>query len=217
MMGHTGVALALVVALFCPALAHRAIGERSKCVSSSRTIYDTPFNFTMLNGTTVPLSKFRGEIHITINATYLSTHGANWQYPLFNALQELEGVTVLGFPCNQFGLQEPGANSEILKILEHVRPGGGFQPNFPMFEKLEVNGENAHPLFKFLKDQCNVVTSQFAPKARLFYEPIQPNDIEWNFHKFLVDQEGRARRRYHHNTPPDAAIVRKDIRFLQNN
>uniref|UniRef100_H2Y516 Glutathione peroxidase n=1 Tax=Ciona savignyi TaxID=51511 RepID=H2Y516_CIOSA len=84
-----------------------------------------------------------------------------------------------------------------------------------MFEKLDVNGEHAHPMFTFLKDHCNVVTSQFASRERLFYDPIKPNDIEWNFHKFLVDQDGRPRRRYHHNTPPDSAVIRKDIEFLR--
>ncbi|CAK8671601.1 unnamed protein product [Clavelina lepadiformis] len=116
------------------------------------------------------------------------------------------------FTC--LSTEEPGSNGEILKILEHVRPGNGYVPNFPLFEKIDVNGASAHPLFKFMKSQCNVVSAQFASRERLFYDPVTPLDIEWNFHKFLVDHNGKVARRYNHNVSPDSAILQKDIKAL---
>lgn len=121
---------------------------------------------------------------------------------------------MLGFPCNQFGLQEPGKNSEILKILQHVRPGNGFVPNFPLFEKIEVNGNSEHPLFTFLKSKCDVVTETFQDRAKLFYDRISPNDIEWNFHKFIVDHNGKVHRRYNHNLSPENDLIMNDVRSL---
>jgi len=126
----------------------------------------------------------------------------------------LPNVTVLAFPTNQFGLQEPGKNHEILNVLKYVRPGRGYEPNFPIFEKMEVNGEGEHPVFAFMKAQCHSVTSRFAPQKDLYWEPIRPNDIEWNFHKFLVDKEGRVYRRYNHNVPPQSPVIKNDIEKL---
>ena len=76
-----------------------------------------------------------------------------FHYPLLNALREeyAGDLEILGFPSNLFLLQEPGSNSEILPLLEHVRPGGGYVPSFPMFEKLDVNGENEHAMYTQLK------------------------------------------------------------------
>uniref|UniRef100_A0A670I4V9 Glutathione peroxidase n=1 Tax=Podarcis muralis TaxID=64176 RepID=A0A670I4V9_PODMU len=85
-----------------------------------------------------------------------------------------QGLTVLAFPCNQFGHQENATNEEILNSLKYVRPGNGYEPNFSVFEKCEVNGENAHPLFKFLKK----------------------DDIAWNFEKFLISRDGVPFKRY---------------------
>ncbi|CAK8671602.1 unnamed protein product [Clavelina lepadiformis] len=197
-----GLIWALIVAMtLCDfAKAQRRISSRVACNPTRSTIYDQRHYFTKLSDRSrVSLSRYRG---------------STWQYPLLNALHDLDGVTVLGFPCNQFGLQEPGHNSEILPILEHVRPGRGYVPNFPLFEKLEVNGDSAHPLFKYMKGQCEVITSAFPSRSRLFYDPITPFDIEWNFHKFLVDHEGKVVRRYHHNVSPTSYTIRKDIRDL---
>lgn len=82
-----------------------------------------------------------------------SIPGFTYQYLLLNALVKVysPNLRVLGFPCNQFGMQEPGTNDEILSGLKYVRPGHGFVPKFPIFTKTEVNGENEDPLFTFLK------------------------------------------------------------------
>uniref|UniRef100_A0AAY4E2W5 Glutathione peroxidase n=1 Tax=Denticeps clupeoides TaxID=299321 RepID=A0AAY4E2W5_9TELE len=123
-----------------------------------------------------------------------------------NALhEELKGYgfVVLGFPCNQFGKQEPGENHEILPTLQYVRPGNGFVPNFELFEIGDVNGLYEQGLFTFLK--VSVETDL------LFWEPLKVNDIKWNFEKFLVGPDGKPVMRWYprvndhvflHNRPP---------------
>lgn len=122
-----------------------------------------------------------------------------------NALQDsFRDFKVLGVPCNQFGLQEPGANgTEILHCLEHVRPGGGFQPNFQLTEKIEVNGEGEHPMYSYMKSLCPSPTQTFADVDRLFYSPLMVGDIRWNFEKFLLDREGQPVARYSHVFLPE--------------
>jgi glutathione peroxidase len=131
-----------------------------------------------------------------------------------NALQEsYKGFVLLAFPCNQFGLQEPGANgSEIMNALKYIRPGGGFEPNFPMFEKIEVNGENEHPLYTYLKTFCPSPMKVFAPPHRVFYKPQFSSDIRWNFEKFLIDKRGKPVTRYTEMFHPDE--IRQDIQHL---
>lgn len=100
------------------------------------------------------------------------------------------GFEILGFPCNQFNKQEPGANgTEIINGVYYVRPGMGFTPNFPLFEKVDVNGPDEHPLFTFLKSGCPPSDSIFYPHL-LFYTPIKSNDITWNWETFLVSPDG---------------------------
>uniref|UniRef100_A0A3Q4H7S8 Glutathione peroxidase n=1 Tax=Neolamprologus brichardi TaxID=32507 RepID=A0A3Q4H7S8_NEOBR len=95
--------------------------------------------------------------------------------------------TVLGFPCNQFGLQSPGkVNHEMLNILKYVRPGGGFMPKFPVFSKVEVNGLNEDPLFTFLKESLPFVNPVIGDIKKFYWSPIKVNDIRWNFEKFLI-------------------------------
>jgi len=127
---------------------------------------------------------------------------------------------VLGFPCNQFGFQEPGANgTEIHSSLLNVRPGKGFTPYFPLFQKTNVNGEktdaygdnydtgaryavvnethtNEDPIFTYLKSRCAAPREYFDPTYELMYEPKKSRDIRWNFEKFLIDQDGKPVQRY---------------------
>uniref|UniRef100_A0A673ITL3 Glutathione peroxidase n=1 Tax=Sinocyclocheilus rhinocerous TaxID=307959 RepID=A0A673ITL3_9TELE len=127
-------------------------------------------------------------------------------YLELNALQEEfrdVGFTILGFPCNQFGMQEPGKNYEILPALKYVRPGNGFVPNFQLFEKVDVNGVNEHALFTILK-QCSAEICML-----LFWEPLKVNDIKWNFEKFLVGPDGRPVMRWFPRV--NVSEVRADI------
>ncbi|KAM3613332.1 uncharacterized protein V6R79_024395 [Siganus canaliculatus] len=121
------------------------------------------------------------------------------------------GLTILGFPCNQFGKQEPGQKHEILPGIKHVRPGNGFVPNFLLFEKGDVNGRKEQGLFTFLKSSCPPVGDDFGdPTDRLFWEPLKINDIKWNFEKFLVGPNGKPVMRWHPTV--NISVIRADIR-----
>jgi len=120
---------------------------------------------------------------------------------------------ILGFPCNQFGLQEPGANaSEIFAVLKYIRPGDGFVPKFDMFKKDGVNGKDENPIYTFLKSRCSSPKVKFRPVSRLYYEPLHADDIRWNFEKFLVDCSGNPMRRYDASLDPMA--LTEDIDYL---
>ncbi len=116
--------------------------------------------------------------------------------PQFAGLEELytklkpQGLEILGFPCNQFGKQDPGTNEEISEFCQL-----NYGVSFPMFSKVEVNGANATPLFKFLKQEAPGV--------------IGTEGIKWNFTKFLVDQSGQVLKRYASATKP--ADIEADI------
>uniref|UniRef100_A0A663MJZ3 Glutathione peroxidase n=1 Tax=Athene cunicularia TaxID=194338 RepID=A0A663MJZ3_ATHCN len=129
-----------------------------------------------------------------------------------NALQnELGpyGLVVLGFPSNQFGKQEPGQNSEILPALKYVRPGGGFVPNFQLFQKGDVNGAKDDALASLLQNACPPVAEEFGNPKNLFWEPLRNHDIKWNFEKFLVGPDGVPVMRWYHRA--NIAVVKNDI------
>jgi glutathione peroxidase len=149
---------------------------------------DSIYAFTAesLGGESVNLDTFRDKVVLIVNVA--SECGFTPQY---KGLQELyarfagRGFDVLGFPCNQFGKQEPGDAAQIGSFCEK-----NYGVTFPMFAKIDVNGANAHPLYKFLKDK----------------EPgmLGIEAIKWNFTKFLVDRNGQVVRRYAPTTKPDA-------------
>jgi len=163
------------------------------------------------------LSEFTGQVVLVVNLA--SFWGSTPQYFCLNALIEKysgEKFQVLGFPCNQFGLQEPGANArEILATLQSVRPGGGFFPNFKMFSKTEVNGKNESAIFTFLKSRCLPPRRLFFDTQKLFYEPLHQNDIRWNFEKILVDHKGQPFRRYEPSVKPTDLIPDIDALLLK--
>ena len=113
---------------------------------------------------------------------------------------ESKGLSVLAFPCNQFGHKENCNNDEILKMLKYVRPGDNYKPKFDMMAKIEVNGSNAHPLFKYLKEQLPYPSDDRTPlmenKRFIIWNPVERNDISWNFNKFLVGRDGKPVKRY---------------------
>uniref|UniRef100_A0A3B3RZY0 Glutathione peroxidase n=1 Tax=Paramormyrops kingsleyae TaxID=1676925 RepID=A0A3B3RZY0_9TELE len=100
---------------------------------------------------------------------------------------------VLGFPCNQFGLQSPEANHETLNILKYARPGAGFIPKFPVFAKVKVNGLDEHPFFTYLKNSLSFVNPVIGDIKKFYWSPIRVNDIRWNFEKFLIRADGRSK------------------------
>lgn len=99
-----------------------------------------------------------------------------------------------------------------MNSLKYVRPGGGFEPNFELTEKIEVNGPNEHPLYTFFKSFCPSPNQYFAEKGRLFYEDLKGNDIRWNFEKFLVDRNGIPVMRFSEMYPVDDIVP--DIKQL---
>ncbi|WP_163339431.1 glutathione peroxidase [Desulfopila sp. IMCC35008] len=137
-----------------------------------------------IEGERTNLSEYKGKVLIIVNVA--SKCGFTPQY---DGLEELyrkfsqNGLVVLGFPCNQFGQQEPGSEQEI---KEFCRLNYGV--TFPMFAKVEVNGGNAHPLFEYLKSERPGL--------------LGSRRIKWNFTKFLVDQAGMVVARFAPNTPP---------------
>uniref|UniRef100_A0AAY5K7A8 Glutathione peroxidase n=1 Tax=Esox lucius TaxID=8010 RepID=A0AAY5K7A8_ESOLU len=175
-----------------------------------KSIYD--FNAETLDGQTIPLSIYRGKVLLIVNLVVFSFYSSVRQYHRLNALMEMFGhlnFTVLGFSCNQFGLQ---ANHETLNILKYVRPGGGFVPKFPVFGKIEVNGLNEEPLFTYLKESLPYVNPVIGDIKKFYWSPIKVNDLRWNFEKFLIASDGEPYRRYELHGPIEN--VEKDIAGL---
>ncbi|KAI7796934.1 putative glutathione peroxidase 1 [Triplophysa rosa] len=132
-----------------------------------------------------------------------------------NALMKMYGdqnFVILGFPCNQFGLQSPEENHETLNVLRCVRPGGGYTPQFPIFSKIEVNGDDENPLYAFLKESLPFVNPVVGDIKKLHWSPIKVNDVRWNFEKFLIGADGVPYRRFDLRCPSEA--VEKHIAML---
>jgi glutathione peroxidase len=154
-------------------------------------IYD--FSATSLSGEDVPLRRFEGQVLLIVNTA--SACGFTPQYRGLEALQQHyapRGFAVLGFPCNQFGAQEPGDARQIAQFCET-----NYAITFPLFAKIDVNGGREHPLYKYLKNQ----------KSGL----LGPS-IKWNFTKFLVDRAGKVVGRYAPTDRPEA--LKKQIEAL---
>jgi len=153
-------------------------------MGTARTVYG--FSASLLDGRTLSLEEFRGRVLLIVNTA--SQCGLTPQYEglerLYESYRDL-GLEVLGFPCNQFGGQEPGSPKQIEAFCEE-----SYGVEFKMFEKIEVNGPDAHPLFKFLK------------KERPGWLGI--GRIRWNFTKFLVDRQGLVVRRFGPAKKPEA-------------
>ena len=161
----------------------------------AQTVYD--FSAEMLEGRQARLAEFAGRVLLIVNTA--SQCGFTPQYAglerLYRAYRD-RGFAVLGFPCNQFGGQEPGSAAEIGAFCEK-----NYGVSFPIFAKIEVNGENAHPLFRFLRREKPGLLGLLGSGA-----------IRWNFTKFLVDRNGRVVARYASMTKPES--LTKDIETL---
>ena len=156
---------------------------------SSSSIYE--FEAKSISGKDIPLSQFKGQVMLIVNTA--SKCGFT---PQFGGLEDLhktyggKGLAVLGFPCNQFGSQDPGADGEIAEFCQV-----NYGVSFPMMGKVDVNGPAAHPLYKWL---CAEAPGLLGSKS-----------VKWNFTKFLVGKDGQVIKRYAPTDKP--ADLAKDI------
>lgn len=155
-------------------------------------IYD--FSVQDINLKSETLAAYRGSVLLIVNVA--SKCGFTPQYAGLEALHrkyQAQGFAVLGFPCDQFGHQEPGNEAEILQFCKLT-----YDVDFPLFAKIDVNGANAHPLYKYLKQQQPGL--------------LGTEGIKWNFTKFLVDRSGKIVKRYAPTDKP--AAIAADIEAL---
>jgi len=153
------------------------------------SIYE--FSATNIKGQEVNLSDYEGKVLLIVNTA--SKCGFT---PQFEGLENLhtelneQGLVILGFPCNQFGSQDPGADGQIEEFCQL-----NYGVSFPMFSKIEVNGSDAHPLYAYMKKEARGV--------------LGSKTIKWNFTKFLVNRDGKVVKRYAPNDKPES--IKTDI------
>jgi glutathione peroxidase len=155
-------------------------------------IYD--FECKLNNGETKSLGDYKNEVLLIVNTA--SECGFTNQYKGLEELYENyrdQGFQVLAFPCNQFGQQEPGDDSEIANFC-----GLKFGTTFPLFSKIDVNGDNTHPLYVYLKQQAKGIVGTQA--------------IKWNFTKFLVNREGKVLKRFAPKDKPES--IEKQLKAI---
>ena len=153
------------------------------------SIYD--FSAQAMTGQTVALSQFKGQVMLVVNTA--SACGFTPQFAGLQALHQeygAQGLVVLGFPCNQFGHQDAGSNDEIAQFCQL-----NYGVSFPMMQKIEVNGPQAHPLYQWLVQEAPGLLGLKA--------------IKWNFTKFLIGRDGRVIQRYAPTDSPQS--LAKDI------
>ena len=158
-------------------------------IAHAESLYD--IKLKDIDGKDTTLAAYKGKAVLIVNVA--SKCGYTKQYAALEATYQKfkdKGFVVLGFPCNQFGGQEPGSNEEIKKFCSSK-----FSVTFPLFDKLDVNGEKRHPLYTAL-----------AGKDSPF-----PGDIKWNFNKFLIGKDGKIVSRYESKVTPDSEELTKAI------
>jgi glutathione peroxidase len=161
-------------------------------LATSQSIYE--FNVNAINGKEVNLQDYQDQVVLVVNTA--SKCGFTKQYAGLENLytdNKAQGFSVLGFPCNQFGEQEKGDSDEISQFCEL-----NFGVTFPLFEKIDVNGEQAAPLFKYLTTNARGI--------------LGSQRIKWNFTKFLIGKDGKVVKRYGSTTKPES--IDADIKRL---
>lgn len=158
---------------------------------ANTSVYD--FTYADIEGKPTKFEQYRGKVTLVVNVA--SKCGLTKQYAALESLYRKhkdDGLVILGFPCNQFGNQEPGTEAEIKEFCS-----ANYNVTFPMFSKIEVNGEKRAPLYKWL------------------LEKTDGKDIEWNFAKFLIGRDGKTAHRFSSKTSPDdpafASAVQKAL------
>ena len=153
------------------------------------------FSAKKINGQEISMQVYEGKVVLVVNTA--SKCGLT---PQFKELEEIykeykeKGLEILGFPCNQFASQDPGSSKEISEFCSL-----NYGVTFTMFDKIDVNGTGAHPLYKYLKEQASGLFNK---------------EIKWNFTKFLIDANGKVVKRYAPTVRPSK--IKKDIEILLN-
>ena len=168
---------------------HRVMAEDSKENGSQASDNVLDFKMNSLDGKQVDLNQYKGDVVLVVNVA--SECGLTPQYTQLQALHEKygsKGLRVLGFPCNQFGRQEPGTSEEIQEFCS-----SNYGVTFDLFEKVDVNGEDACPLYQLL--------------TRLDAKPKGAGNVSWNFEKFLINRDGKLAHRFEPQTKPDDPVL----------
>jgi glutathione peroxidase len=163
------------------------------------------FQVNTIDGKLVQLSAYQGKVLLIVNTASQCSYSR--QFADLQNLYEMyseQGLEILGFPCNQFNDKEPGSNAEVQQFCKSA-----FGVTFPLFEKTEVRGQNAHPLFQYLTKQSpfqgfDIQTSNGQRILNFLqdkYPDIYTGDgVKWNFSKFLIDRQGQVQARFETNT-----------------
>jgi glutathione peroxidase len=185
------IGIQTLVIMLIASMAFAQSNNTNQMDMKNKSFYD--FSATSIDGEEISMEKYKDKVVLIVNTA--SECGFTPQYEGLEKLNKEyadKGLVVLGFPCNQFGKQEPGEEKEIASFCQ-VNYGVTFQ----MFSKIDVNGDSAHPLYQFLKNEKGGLLG---------------SRIKWNFTKFLIDRDGKVVDRFASTTKP-AALV-KDIEKL---
>ena len=165
------------------------MAEESKESSAAAPKNVLDFKMKSLDGKQVDLNQYKGNVVLVVNVA--SECGLTPQYSQLQALHEKygpKGLRVLGFPCNQFGKQEPGTAEEISEFCS-----SNYGVTFDLFEKIDVNGDDACPLYQLL--------------TQLNAKPKGAGDVSWNFEKFIINRDGKVVHRFEPQTKPDDPVI----------
>jgi len=173
-------------------------------------VYDIPVD--RIDGTKASLSEHKGKVMLIVNVA--SKCGLTPQYDALEKLyndKKAEGLVVVGFPANNFKGQEPGSNSEIQEFCRST-----YGVDFPMYSKIDVTGDNTHPLYKTLTQAKPAATVKPDSKIRETLEkigekPKNESDVLWNFEKFLIGRDGKIVGRFSPDITPDDPLITKAI------
>ena len=177
--------ISVILITGCSASKRNNESEKGTVTTSAKAAAQNFYSFKALNmqGEEVSMADFSGKVVLVVNTA--SKCGFT---PQFEGLEELykkyknQGLVIIGFPSNQFGNQDPGSNQQILEFCQ-----ANFGVTFPMFEKTDVNGENEHPIYTYLKNNI---------------PDTEATNIKWNFTKFLIGKDGKPLKRYESRVKP---------------
>ncbi|XP_071785316.1 glutathione peroxidase 2-like [Asterias amurensis] len=173
-------------------------------VSLVRSFYE--LSALDVNGKMVQFSRFEGRV-VLVMCVATGDEQATREFTQMNefvSAYDCRGLSILAFPCDQFGNKEPWHNHEIPLCMSHVRPGRGFAPKFHLMGKCEVNGPRSHPVFEYLKQRLPGWSDEPSATIRSLRGKLLPPkapDVRWNFEKFLISYDGKPYKRFLSSTP----------------